>query len=83
MAIPGIDMLRLFFVRIINGKSPFSADNKHIHHLLLNKFREKTALIIFSLTLFPYIFFNMFGLVVGVFLFQLFSYFLIINLSKN
>jgi len=83
MAVPGIDMLRLFFIRIINGKSPFLGDNKHIHHLLLNKFKEKTALIVFSLTLFPYIFFNLFGLAFAVFLFQIFSYFLIIKLSKN
>lgn len=83
MAIPGIDMLRLFFIRIINGKSPFLGDNKHIHHLLLNKFKEKTVLVVFSLTLFPYIFFSLFGLAFAVFLFQIFSYFFIIKLSKN
>jgi UDP-GlcNAc:undecaprenyl-phosphate GlcNAc-1-phosphate transferase len=83
MAIPGIDMIRLFFIRIINGKNPFLGDNKHIHHLLLNKFREKTAIIVFSLTLFPFVFFHLFGLIVVVFLLQIFSYFLVIKLSKN
>ncbi len=33
---PLIDTLRVFFIRIKAGKSPFSADNNHIHHNLLN-----------------------------------------------
>ncbi len=32
--IPLLDMTRLFFERIKNGKHPFSGDNNHIHHLL-------------------------------------------------
>jgi UDP-N-acetylmuramyl pentapeptide phosphotransferase/UDP-N-acetylglucosamine-1-phosphate transferase len=35
IAIPSLDMTRLFFFRIINGNSPFLPDNNHIHHLLL------------------------------------------------
>jgi UDP-N-acetylmuramyl pentapeptide phosphotransferase/UDP-N-acetylglucosamine-1-phosphate transferase len=34
--VPLFDMLRVFFVRIIAGRSPFSADRKHIHHLMLD-----------------------------------------------
>jgi UDP-GlcNAc:undecaprenyl-phosphate GlcNAc-1-phosphate transferase len=50
MLIPGIDMIRLFFERIKNKKSPFSNDRKHIHHLFLNRFSFKTTSIsIFSL----------------------------------
>ena len=37
MAIPGIDMFRLFIYRIIKNKSPFSADRSHIHHYISNK----------------------------------------------
>jgi UDP-GlcNAc:undecaprenyl-phosphate/decaprenyl-phosphate GlcNAc-1-phosphate transferase len=35
--IPVFDTLRVFAVRIWNGKSPFSADKTHIHHLLTNQ----------------------------------------------
>ena len=31
---PIIDIIRIIFVRLIRGKSPFSADNNHIHHIL-------------------------------------------------
>ena len=34
---PLIDLLRVFIIRISNKKSPFSPDQNHIHHLLLNK----------------------------------------------
>jgi UDP-GlcNAc:undecaprenyl-phosphate/decaprenyl-phosphate GlcNAc-1-phosphate transferase len=34
MLIPGIDMLRVFIIRIIKNKNPFTADREHIHHLL-------------------------------------------------
>jgi UDP-GlcNAc:undecaprenyl-phosphate GlcNAc-1-phosphate transferase len=56
MLLPGLDMLRLFFYRIINGRHPFKADRKHIHHLLLSIFSEKKTylilqgFIIFSIT---------------------------------
>jgi UDP-N-acetylmuramyl pentapeptide phosphotransferase/UDP-N-acetylglucosamine-1-phosphate transferase len=33
--VPVYDTIRVFFVRIINKKSPFSPDKTHIHHLLL------------------------------------------------
>lgn len=35
--IPVYDTLRVFAVRIWNGKSPFHADKTHIHHLLTNQ----------------------------------------------
>lgn len=34
--IPIFDTLRVFAYRILRGKSPFSADRTHIHHLLTN-----------------------------------------------
>ncbi|WP_405380785.1 MraY family glycosyltransferase [Maribacter sp. LLG6340-A2] len=37
MAYPLFDTLRVFAVRIYNGKSPFSADKNHIHHRWLVK----------------------------------------------
>jgi UDP-GlcNAc:undecaprenyl-phosphate/decaprenyl-phosphate GlcNAc-1-phosphate transferase len=35
--IPVFDTLRVFAIRIWNGKSPFVADKNHIHHLLTNQ----------------------------------------------
>ena len=34
---PLIDLLRVFYIRIKNKKSPFRPDNNHIHHLLLKR----------------------------------------------
>ena len=33
--VPVTDTLRVFFIRIKNGKSPFSPDMNHVHHLLI------------------------------------------------
>ena len=37
LMIPLLDTLRVFGIRIFNGRSPFSPDRNHIHHLLLSK----------------------------------------------
>jgi len=34
LAVPLLDTIRLFFLRIYNKKGPFTGDNNHIHHLL-------------------------------------------------
>ena len=49
LILPIIDIIRVFFIRIFNGKSPFEADNNHIHHLILAKTKShfKTSLILF------------------------------------
>ena len=36
ISIPVLDTLRVMLVRIINRKSPFSADRNHLHHILLD-----------------------------------------------
>ncbi|HMH22002.1 MAG TPA: MraY family glycosyltransferase [Puia sp.] len=36
LIIPVYDTMRVFFVRLRRGKSPFAADKRHIHHLLLD-----------------------------------------------
>jgi len=56
MAVPGLDMFRLFLERILNKKNPFKADSNHLHHLILYKFPKKNVasiLLIFVL-IFPY-----------------------------
>ena len=46
MMVPGFEIFRLFFTRaIINKKNPFTADNQHIHHILLNKVGYKKTII--------------------------------------
>ena len=37
---PLIDLLRVFFIRIKNKKSPFQPDQNHIHHFLTKKIRS-------------------------------------------
>ena len=46
MFLPGVDMFRLFLLRIYNKKNPFKADKTHIHHLLLDKLNKKKYYII-------------------------------------
>ena len=51
---PIIDIIRIFFIRIMNGKSPFLADKNHIHHKLLSKTNDNhiltlTIILIFSI----------------------------------
>ena len=51
---PLLDLLRVFILRIKEGKSPFEADLKHLHHVLLKKGVSHfgIVLIILALTLF-------------------------------
>ena len=54
--VPILDMIRLFFERLLNKKSPYSGDNRHLHHYLIKRFSLKKTLIIYFLTLnFPII----------------------------
>ena len=36
LAYPLVDTLRVFTIRVLLGRSPFSPDRRHIHHLLMN-----------------------------------------------
>ena len=40
---PIFDIIRIIFKRIIEGKSPFEADNNHLHHLILRKTKNHFA----------------------------------------
>lgn len=56
---PLIDTLRVFTLRVKSGKSPFIADNNHIHHKLLNKgfSHYQIVLIIEIVSLIPILYF--------------------------
>jgi UDP-GlcNAc:undecaprenyl-phosphate GlcNAc-1-phosphate transferase len=53
LSVPLFDMVRVFFFRILQRKSPFAPDNNHIHHHLLNLGLShlKSTLIIFGISL--------------------------------
>jgi UDP-GlcNAc:undecaprenyl-phosphate GlcNAc-1-phosphate transferase len=56
MMIPGFELFRLFFTRIINKKNPFTADRKHIHHILLKKNGyKKTITTLVVLIMIPFL----------------------------
>ena len=46
MIIPGIDLLRLFIIRLVDKRNPLSSDRLHLHHLLMNKFNLTQSLFI-------------------------------------
>jgi UDP-N-acetylmuramyl pentapeptide phosphotransferase/UDP-N-acetylglucosamine-1-phosphate transferase len=51
--IPSVDMIRVFFIRVFNGKSPLAADRNHLHHRLMdigfNSLQIVVLLITFTL----------------------------------
>tara|TARA_Y100001970_G_scaffold293409_1_gene440013 strand:- start:4696 stop:5634 length:939 start_codon:yes stop_codon:yes gene_type:complete len=51
LSYPILDIIRIFFLRIIQGKSPFMPDRNHIHHIILDKLKNHfytTFLILLS-----------------------------------
>ena len=60
LAYPLVDTLRVFFIRVVAGRSPFSADRNHIHHRLisLGLGHKKIVLVLtlYSLTIIGLIF---------------------------
>ena len=43
---PLVDLLRVFILRIKDGQSPFKADKRHLHHLLLDKVKTHKNIIL-------------------------------------
>jgi UDP-GlcNAc:undecaprenyl-phosphate GlcNAc-1-phosphate transferase len=76
LLVPGLDMLRLFLIRFVNGKNPFLPDNNHLHHLLLKKNNQfMVSLIVIMLTIIPYLIFILFLKSLIVVLLQVLLYF--------
>lgn len=54
LGLPILDTLKVMWLRVFDGKSPFLPDKSHLHHIILkNKVRHKTTVFlihIFSLT---------------------------------
>lgn len=55
---PIIDIIRIFFLRLIKGKSPFIADKNHIHHFIFGRTNNHklTTLIIITTSICFFIF---------------------------
>ena len=54
LLLPVIDLLRLFIIRLLNGKNPFKPDNNHLHHMLIKNFNiYPTKLILFGIYFIP------------------------------
>lgn len=47
--IPGLDMFRLFLIRLIKKKDPFSGDLNHMHHFMIKRFSLKNCLLSYFL----------------------------------
>ena len=79
MLVPGLDLVRLFFTRLINNRKFFASDLNHIHHILSkNRSNFLVQLIILLMNISPIIIGELSGsYLVGV-LFGILSYYLII-----
>ncbi len=70
--IPVLDALRVFRKRIKSGKSPFSADRSHLHHLFLStglKHKKAAAMIVLlmiAIIMIGYITFSLAGLTISL-----------------
>jgi len=83
--IPGLDMLRLFILRISNNKSPFSGDVNHFHHYLVKNFYLHKAIILYLfLILWPFIFIKFYKVkYFFIFLIQAIIFFFLVSYFKN
>ncbi|MDB3971280.1 hypothetical protein N9371_02295 [Candidatus Pelagibacter sp.] len=86
LLLPGYDLLRLSFTRLLAGKNPFYGDRNHIHHKLIKKFSLiKTNLILILLSVTPIFLFSFIDVnfLVILFLFTLVYILIIFKLPKN
>ncbi len=75
LSLPGLDMFRLFLLRIIKGKNPFKSDRNHIHHLILRKMSLiNTFLLIQLIIIINILFYYYFQNKLNVLFLNLFSY---------
>jgi UDP-GlcNAc:undecaprenyl-phosphate GlcNAc-1-phosphate transferase len=86
LMLPGLDMFRVFLIRIMNKKNPFKGDRIHLHHLLLDRgLGNLKILIIFLLLISLPILLNFFTNIkpiLIIFYYVLFYIILIFKLNK-
>ena len=77
MMLPGIDMIRLTFQRLVNKKNPLLGDRSHIHHLVEKKYNQRIApFVTVSLSSLPYLSYLILGNSFFIIIFYIFSYIL-------
>jgi UDP-GlcNAc:undecaprenyl-phosphate GlcNAc-1-phosphate transferase len=83
--IPGLDMLRLFIIRLSNKKSPFLGDLNHFHHLLISNLHLRKAIIYYLLIiLWPFIFIELYKIkYFFIFILQAIIFFFLVSFFKN
>ncbi len=62
LILPLFDTLRVFIIRLINKRSPFSPDRNHIHHLLIDlgfSHMKSTTILVFTNVVFIYLVFSL------------------------
>lgn len=82
--IPVLDSIRVFVVRIKEGRSPFSADRNHVHHVIKDYFvwsHARTSTVITGLNLLIFVFFFSLSLFVNQLFIALTQLALIISFS--
>lgn len=63
LLVPGLDLVRLTFERILSGKNALHGDRNHIHHLLINKISLfKANIILLFIGILPVFLFSFFKL---------------------
>ena len=89
MALPGLDMFRLFVMRLAYGKHPFKPDSTHLHHLLgkyyssFNTFLFVFIYIVFSIFLYHLIKYKLFYLLIYILIYFCLITFLISKLKNK
>ena len=77
MMLPGIDMIRLTFERLVNKKNPLLGDRSHIHHLVVKKYNQRIApFITLAASALPYLSYMILGNSFFMIIFYIFSYIL-------
>ena len=82
LMLPGLDMLRIFFLRIKHNQNPLIGDRKHLHHLLFNKLNKRNTTLIYFLFFISPIFFLYFKILSEHFIILLFLVIYIFIISK-
>ncbi|MDB4192962.1 undecaprenyl/decaprenyl-phosphate alpha-N-acetylglucosaminyl 1-phosphate transferase [Candidatus Pelagibacter sp.] len=84
LAIPGLDMFRLFVFRIINGRNPFTHDLNHMHHLISRKYNNKISYLCLQVTIIINLFlYHLIENKIFILIFVIFLYFSLMITFKN
>ena len=80
LIVPLLDTLRVFFIRIVHGRSPFAPDRNHLHHILLDRgLGHRSTTLLISLIALIFIGLTLISLPLGVttvIVFQIILFFL-------